>query len=625
VQRILLPLIVLLAFPAIVSAADRPNVVWIVSEDNSVHYLQHFFPGGAKAPNIEALAKHGLTFNHAFSNGPVCSVARTTLATSCYGPRIGTQFHRRYKMAPMPEGLRMFPAYLREAGYYTTNNSKKDYNAVEGKGVWDESSGRASWRNRTDKSQPFFHMQSHGSSHESSLHFRQSTFDNEKTTTDPASVKLADYFPDTPLFRYTHARYHDRMTVIDGIVGQTVARLKEDGLLEDTFIFYFGDHGGVLPRSKGYAYESGLHVPLVVRVPEKFKHLVDVEIGSRVDGFVSFIDFGPTVLQLAGADVSDQVDGRPFLGKGVSMKEVNARDESFGYADRFDEKYDLVRSLRKGKYQYVRNYQPYLPDGLQNNYRYKMLAFKQWRDLFKAGKLSGPQLQFFQTKPVEALFDVEADPHEVKNLAGDPKHADVLAEMRGRLQEIMKDLPDLSFYPESYLAANAMANPVAFGRKRKAEIAQLVDTADLALLPFEKARPKLEKALKSDNPMIRYWAAMACSSFGKEAADLADNVKPLLSDETPIVRVRALEFLGIIGEQNPQPGLTEIVNTTGDAILATEALNSIVFFRDFFGERYSVKRSDFHSAPKGADTGRRLGYINGEPYPAKPRKPKKRK
>jgi uncharacterized sulfatase len=606
-------------------AAERPNVVWIVSEDNSVHYLKHFFAGGAKAPNIEALAKHGLTFDHAFSNGPVCSVARTTLATGCYGPRIGTQFHRKYRMAPMPDGLRMFPAYLRDAGYYTTNNSKKDYNAVEGQGVWDESSRQASWRNRPDKSQPFFHMESHGQSHESSLHFNQATYENEKTVTDPESVRLADYFPDTPLFRYTHARYHDRVAIIDGIVGDTIAKLKEDGLLEDTFVFYFGDHGGVLPRGKGYIYESGLHVPLVVRVPENFKHLVDAEMGSRVVGSVSFIDFGPTTLQLAGVDIPGQVDGRPFLGKGISMKDVNARDESFGYADRFDEKYDLIRSIRKGRYQYIRNYQPYLPDGLQNNYRYKMLAYKEWRELFKAGKLTGPQLQFFQPKPVEALFDVEADPHEVNNLAGDTKYADVLAELRARLRQIVKDLPDLSFYPESYLVANAMENPVEFGQSHKTEIAKLVDTADLALLPYEKAEPQLQKALRSDDPMIRYWAAMACSSFGEEAVDLANSVRSLLKDDCPVVRVRVAEFLGIIGEQNPQPLLTAIVNTTQDPVLATEALNSIVFFRDFFQDRYPVERSDFHPVAKGGDIDDRLNYINGVPYPPKPPRAKRGK
>ncbi|MCP4447465.1 MAG: sulfatase-like hydrolase/transferase, partial [Myxococcales bacterium] len=175
-------------------------------------------------------------------------------------------------------------------------------------------------------------------------------------------------------------------------------------------VFYFGDHGGVLPRGKGYIYESGLHVPLVVRVPEKWQHLVDRKNGSRAQGFVSFIDFGPTVLNLAGVKVPEQMDGMPFLGEGITAGEVDARDESFGYADRFDEKYEFIRSLRKGKYQYIRYFQPFLPDGLQNNYRYRMLAFTEWRDLYKAGKLSGPELQFFQSKPVEQLFDTEADP-----------------------------------------------------------------------------------------------------------------------------------------------------------------------------------------------------------------------
>ena len=610
-------------FASLCQAADRPNIVWIVSEDNSIHYLQHFFKGGVKAPNIEALATEGLTFDHAFSNAPVCSVARTTLATGCYGPRIGTQFHRRYEMAPMPAGLRMFPAYLRDAGYYTTNNSKKDYNAIEGNGVWDESSRKASWRNRPVESQPFFHMQSHAQSHESSLHFNQATYENEATITDPVSVQLADYFPDTPLFRYTHARYHDRMAVIDEIVADTIAKLKEEGLLEDTFIFYFGDHGGVLPRGKGYIYESGLHVPLVVRVPENFRHLVDARVGSRVDGFVSFIDFGPTVLQLAGVAVPSQVDGRPFLGKGISVEEVDTRDESFGYADRFDEKYDLIRALRKGKYQYIRNYQPYLPDGLQNNYRYKMLAFKEWRELFKTGKLSGPQLQFFLPKPVEALFDVEADPHQVNNLAGDPKYAGVLVNMRTRLQEIVSELPDLSFYPESYLVGNAMDNPVAFGQSHQAEIAKLIDTADLALLPYAEAEPELRAALQSDHPMIRYWAAMACSAFGEQAAELTGDVQALLRDDVPIVRVRAAEFLGLIGKLNPQPVLTEIVNTTEDPVLATEALNSTVWFRDFFQDRYPVDRADFNPVSKGADIDDRLNYINGVPYPPKAPKAKR--
>ena len=608
------------------AAADRPNVVWIVSEDNSHHYLKHCFKDGAPAPNIEAMAAHGVTFDHAFSNAPVCSVARSTLATGCLGPRIGTQFHRKHTIATLPQGLRMFSEVLRGAGYYTSNNSKTDYNATPSKEAWDESSRTASWRKRKNDGQPFFHMESHAQSHESSLHFSQQVFENEKTTTDPASVKLADYFPDTAKFRYTHARYHDRIGVIDGIVGDTIAKLKEDELLEDTFVFYFGDHGGVLPRGKGYIYESGLHVPLVVRVPEKWKHLVDRKIGSRAQGFVSFIDFGPTVLNLAGVKVPEQMDGVPFLGEGISASEIEARDEAFGYADRFDEKYEFIRSLRKGKYQYIRYFQPFLPDGLQNNYRYRMLAFTEWRDLDKAGKLSGAQLQFFQGKPVEQLFDTEADPHEVNNLADDPAHADVLKDLRGRLASQLRALPDLSFYPESKLV-EIMDDPVGFGQKRKAEIAQMADVHDLALLPFSEAKPKLSAALKSDNAWLRYSAAMTCSAIGDKAVNLAEEVAPLIHDKSLVVRIRATEFLGLVNKINPQPMLAEIVNRTSNPVEAGEALNSIVYFQDCHQPAYPIDTSTLTPKTKSDIITRRIDYLNGEPYKSNKRKkrPKKKR
>lgn len=600
-------------FPQLSLADSRPNFVWIVSEDNSIHYLAHFFEGGVSTPNIEAMASRGLTFTHAFSNAPVCSVARTTLATSCYAPRIAAQFHRPYRKVPLPNGLKMFPAYLRDGGYYTSNNRKKDYNFIEPAGVWDESSRKASWRNRPDKDQPFFHMQSHNQSHESSLHFKRRQMADQSTSVDPQSVQLAGYHPDTPTFRYTQARYLDRMKTIDEIVGRTIEKLKQDGLLEDTFVFYFGDHGGVLPRGKGYVYESGLHVPLVVRVPKNFRHLVDGKDGERVGGFVSFIDFGPTVLQLAGLKVPAEVDGRPFLGNQVSMDEVNSRDVSLGYADRMDEKYDLVRTIRKGRFQYIRNYQPYLPDGLNNNYRYKSLAYQEWRQLFLAGKLKAVQRQFFEPKPVEQLFDCDADPHQINNLAGVIEHRRTLMDLRKRLNGQLKRLPDLSFYPESYLAKHAMPAPIEFGRQHRQEIGQLVDLADLALMPFEQVETPLRRALKSQNSMERYWAATCCAVFGKRASGLATEVRALLTDVEPTVRIRAAEFLGLTGSQNPQPILTRIVNETEDPIVATEALNAVVLFRDF--HQYPTRRSDFRPRCQGADIERRLNYLNGTPFP----------
>jgi uncharacterized sulfatase len=593
---------------AAAETGGKPNFVWILSEDNSKHYLKLFDPSGASAPNIAKLAAEGLVFDRAFSCSPVCSVARTTLATCIYAPRLGTQYHRRTKLASMPAGWRMFPAYLRDTGYYTTNNSKKDYNAVEGPGVWDESSGKAGWRNRPSKDTPFFHMESHGVSHESSLHFPESQM-TRATETDREKVAIAPYHPDTPMFRYTYARYHDRMHGVDEIVGATVAKLREDGLLEDTFIFYFGDHGGVLPRSKGYIYESGLHVPLVVRVPEKWKHLVDAKRGERVKGFVSFVDFGATVMHLAGVPVPKQMDGRPLLGAGVKMAEVNRRDEAFGYADRFDEKYELCRSLRKGRYKYIRNYQGYYPDGLQNNYRYRMIAFSQWRQMYRDGKLNAVQRQFFEGKPAELLFDVEADPHETRNLAGDPAHAETLKDLRKRLAERLRGMPDLSFYPESVMVAEALDDPIAFGRKHKEEIGRLIDVADLAVLPFDEARAKLLAALDSDDPWQRYWALTDCAVFGEQAKPLADKAKAALHDDEPLVRVRAAEFLAIVGAVDPRPTLLEVLRTSDSYLVAAITLNSVVYLQDFKGFEFKLSGQDIKAT--GNSVGRRLEYFAG--------------
>jgi len=592
-------------------SADRPNVVWLVSEDNSIHFLNLFDEHGAETPRIAELAAHGLTFDNAFSNAPVCSVARTTLATGCYGPRIGTQFHRKSVAVPMPDGVKMFSEYLREAGYYTANNSKTDYNAIPGKNVWDESSRKASWRKRKD-GQPFFYMQSFGVSHESSLHFSRQKMKSEATKTNPATVFVAPYHPQTDTFRYTYARYHDRIQQVDGQIGAVVDQLTKDGLLEDTFIFYFGDHGGVLPRGKGYAYESGLHVPLVVRVPEKWKHLVDAKIGSRQKGFVSFIDFGPTVLNLAGVEVPGGVDGRPFLGPGITQAELDKRDEAFGYADRFDEKYDLVRTMRKGRFEYVRNFQPFNFDGLQNNYRYRMLAYQQWRQLFEAGELNDLQSEFFRPRPAELLYDIEADPYETKNLAADPQYADVLQDMRARTTAWMKSMPDLSMYPESVLAEFAFDNPVKFGQTIQANAAELIDIANLAVVDFEQARKPLFKALSSTDPSVRYWALIVASSFGKAQKGMVEKARDIAaSDPKPLVRVRAAQFLALVKAQSPQDVYLDALKESTSALEAGLILNSLTQLRDGQpGYEFEITPASVPAAFHKDDTvKRRLEYL----------------
>jgi hypothetical protein len=458
-------------------------------------------------------------------------------------------------------------------------------------------------------------MQSFGVTHESSLHFSSSVLRNEKTKTDPASVTLAPYHPDTETFRYTYARYHDRIQTMDEQVGRVVDQLAADGLLENTFVFYFGDHGGVLPGSKGYAKERGLHVPLVVRVPEKYRDVIDFEIGSRVDGFVSFIDFGPTLLHLAGLESPKTVDGIPFLGSGVNQLSLSRRDEAFGYADRFDEKYDLVRTLRKGRYSYVRSYQPFNFDGLQNNYRYKMLAYEDWRKRFEEGALNDVQRQFFEPQAAEGLYDLESDPHEVDNLALYPEYSSILLEMRGRLRGRLKSLPDLSFFPESELAVRAFDNPTQFGQANQGLIGQLIDVADLSLISFAEARDSLQNALNSPEPWVRYWGLIACSSHGSTAREFSDLARRMVeNDDTRLVRIRAAEFLGLIGEEDPRKVFLKELEDCQSGLEACLILNSVVLLQD--GEpNYQFPREAFKFKPAVAADGyvqRRLQYLVGD-------------
>jgi arylsulfatase A-like enzyme len=569
-------------------SGDRPNIVWIVSEDNSVHYLRHYTEGGAAMPNVERLAEKGITFTQAFSNAPVCSVARSALISGCYGPRTFTQFHRASAKVPLPDGLHMLPWYLRHAGYYTTNKSKEDYNFIKGEGVWNESSIEATYRNRAP-GQPFFHVRNFGTTHEGKLHFSKEQMEKRVPITDPDSVPLFPVHPDTPIFRYTNAIYRDLQTKVDEEIGELLNQLSADGLMEETIIFYYGDHGGVLPGSKGYLYETGLHVPLVVYVPEKWSHLLPREqsggppmaLGERWERPVQFIDFAPTVLHLAGLEIPEAMDGSPFLGEGITIENPEKETAVFSYADRFDEKYDFVRALRKGRYKYIRSYQPFNIDGLHNYYRYRNLAYLEWRELFREGALNAAQSRFFRPRPAEALYDVVLDPHETKDLSGDSDHAAILEEMRGLLKAKVTDMPDLSFIPEPILFSEAVANPVAYGQAQAGRIAELVEVADLALVSFPEALSGIETALQSTDPLKRYWGWIVCSVFAAEAVSLREAAHAAArEDPDNLVRLRAAEFLGLSGIEEAGPLLLECLGQSQTEIEALLVLNTMALLYD---------------------------------------------
>lgn len=577
------------------SAADRPNILWITSEDNAKYFVRAFDPAGAPMPHVERLAAEGIKFTRAFSNAPVCSPARSALISGAYGPRVGAQYHRRARPAPMPEGLRMYPWYLRKAGYYVSNNVKTDYNFADN--PWNESSASATWRKRAP-GQPFFHVQNHTTTHEHRLHFTADDMATVRPQTDPATVTLLPQHPDTPLFRYTYARYHDQHRVLDREIGELLAQLEADGLRDNTIIFYFGDNGGVVPGTKGYLRETGLHVPLVVWFPERWKHFAPAAAGSEVGGFVSFVDFAPTLLHLLGLPIPEAMDGKPFLGAGINRAELEQRNETLGYADRFDEKHDLSRSLRQGNLKYVRNYQPFIPDAQRNNYRYQMLAYGEWQALHRAGKLTAVQARFFEPKAPEELYDLAADPYETTNLAADPAHRDTLLRLRARLRERLEALPDLGFIPEPVFLAQGLDNPVRYGQSHRAKITRLMEIADLPLLPASEARERLRAALVQGDALDQYWALIAASALGREAAALVPAVRQVLAD-TPdnLVATRAAECLALVAGEDARPVLTRILREAASAIEASLILNTAVTLTDHYAQpRLAVDPTWFRPA-----------------------------
>lgn len=528
----------------------KPNVIFFLIEDTSPQFMGLYNDGkGGKMPNLEAFSKDMIIYDNAFSSAPVSSAARTTLITGCYAPRFGGSLHRKLEELEMPEGLRMFPSYLRDEGYYTCNIIKTDYNVKLDPTAWDQMKGKlGDWRKRPDKSQPFFFMRSNTVTHESKLLFNEETYKTVKTKTDPESVYIQPNLPKTDLMKYTFATFYDRMADADAEFGQMLKMLKEDNLMDDTFIFFFGDNGGCVPESKGYTDDRGFRVPLLVYVPEKWRDEVGLKAGEHHDGMVSFIDFGATVLHLAGADIPKQMNGRPFLGKGTK----SGRESLVCYGDRFDDLYAFNRVLYRDNFRYGRNYIPYHPRGLYSYYRYHSLAYQQTRQMFFDKKLNEHEARYFRPQGTEELFDLKADPNETRNLATDPKYSAVLKSMRTELAKKVDGYCDLGFLPETIIGEEAMENPATYGEANKKNLVKYRKVADLQLQTYSpKTQKSLDVALASQDKVEKWWALTSAAEFGQLVAHndafVAKTKALTASSERSFLRARAYVALSKYG------------------------------------------------------------------------------
>ncbi len=571
-RRVLLLLVILAS--ALV-AQDRPNILWLTSEDHGPHvgaYGDRF----ATTPVIDALAAKGMIYRMAWSNVPVCAPARTTIITGMYPTSIGAQ-HMRSEVA-LPADIRLYPEYLRDAGYYATNNVKEDYNVIQRSQTWDESSETAHWRKRP-AGKPFFSVFNFTQSHESQIRLRPHT-----KIHDPAKVTLPAYHPDVPEVREDWAQYYDKVSEVDALAGGILGQLKEDGLTDDTIVFFYADHGSGMPRSKRSVYNSGLQVPFVVYFPEKWRHLAppDYQAGGVSDRLIGFVDLAPTALSLAGIEPPAHMQGRAFAGRYIA----DAPDYLFAFRGRMDERPDMTRAATDGRYVYIRQYMPHRIYGQHVAYQFETPTTAIWFKLFGGDRTSkAPQALFWREKPAEELYDLEVDPDEIHNIAADPNNSSIIERMSRALRHWEAGIRDLGFLPENQIhSRSGGSTPYEIGH-------------DNASFPFERIRIVAEAAssLKNDDATLatiaagfnsldsaaRYWAAMGGLMRKKEGVvKFHEQLVRALSDDVVDVRIPAAEALARHGTLEESSKALDVLVELADPVqhgfyVACAALNAL--------------------------------------------------
>lgn len=557
--------------------APRPNILWITCEDTGPH-LGAYGDRYADTPNLDRLAARGMIYRHVWSTAPVCAPARTAIISGMYPSSTGSEHMRT--LTRLPSGMRMYPCYLREAGYYCTNNSKEDYNLEHTGQVWDESSPKAHWRNRKP-GQPFFAIFNLTVTHESQIRRRPHTLQH-----DPQRVRVPAYHPDTPEVRHDWAQYYDNITVMDQQAGTLLRELETAGLAEDTIVFFYGDHGSGMPRSKRWPYDSGLHVPLIVSFPEKWRHLAPKEYrpGGASDRLVSFVDLAPTVLSLAGIKPPSHMQGAAFLGPFTAPPPAYLH----GLRGRMDERYDMVRTVRNHRYVYVRNYMPHRIYGQHVSYMFETPTTRVWKELYEQGKLNAAQRRFWETKPPEELYDLETDPDEVNNLADSAAHRQILERMRQAQREHALRIRDVGFLPEDEIYRRSQgSSPYQMGHDpRLYPMERVMEMAEVASSLDPAAVPRLLKAFSDADSGVRYWAVTGLLMRGERAVAAGRvELRKALEDPSPSVRIPAAEALGRYGEAEDLKRALDVLLELSNAEkhgnwVAIAALNALDYLND---------------------------------------------
>ena len=530
-------------------AAERPNILWITSEDNGISWVSSYGSTNARTPNIDQLAAEGFRYSYCFDNAAVCAPTRSCWITGMYGISNGTQPMRSRNEIPH-DRISYYPDLLRKAGYHTSNPGKTDYN-IGGRDdydAWDVGKGAGTiygWKKR-QANQPFFAVVNIGDSHESRAHG-----DNENTRNDPAAMRLFSYHPDLPEIRKTYAKYADAVERMDEKVGRCLAELEKDGLSDSTIVIYNSDHGGVLARSKRFCYSSGIHCPLVVRVPEKFKHLYPAnQPGEVIDRLVSFVDMPKTWLSLAGAEIPDTFQGTVFLGKGIEEEPAY----HLAFRERADERLDCVRVIRDKRYAYHKNYMPYAPAGQHLAYLWKAEATPAWEQHHREGKTNEITGRFFEPRVSEEFFDNEKDFDNVYNLIKAKRHQERIAKLKHALRQRQLELYDSGLLPEQMRVRRAKENGLTIYDMVRDEklypLATYLDAADLALARDKTNLDTFVDYLSHEDEGLRWWGIVGLHLLDQQSAPATAALKAALSDDAHEIRMMAAWTLVKLGQSD---------------------------------------------------------------------------
>ncbi len=534
--------------------ARRPNIVWLSCEDIGPH-LGCYGDPLAVTPTLDKLASEGVRYTNAFTTAPVCAPNRCSVITGVHAATLGAHHMRSgaegAKMPDkpaLPPEVRCFSQYLRDAGYYCTNNEKQDYNFITPKESWDESSNRAHWRNRPRPDQPFFAVFNYVGTHESCIratpeqHAHRTAKLRPDQRQDPARITPPPFHPDTPVVRRQWANYYECVTALDYWAADLLDQLREDGLADNTIVFFWSDHGPGLTRCKRWVYDSGTHVPVIVRIPEALRAQGQGKPGSVDEQLVSSADFAPTVMNLVGLPIPKPMQGRPFLGAALPPE----REYVYAARDRMDERYDLIRMVRDKRYQYIRNYEPFRPYDQFMDYEEQSPVKQEMHRLEKEGKLAGPAAWIMlKSKPVEELYDTQTDPFEIKNVIDDQELRPVLERLRTEHERWFRASNDLGWIPEPELVTlgerygTRYAILPGLNKDDPGFRARLKSIVTVAGRPQSSDRAALVEALSSPHAAMRYWAAIGLGNL--KPAD-TESLAKSLGDASSTVRVAAARW-----------------------------------------------------------------------------------